>query len=519
MYRIFIAVAAALVVLAPPASARAPEFYQLPDIDILNGSVHIDTPPAVPQVGDRLWGNNGSPQCDPVCNPDDPSQQPKPNHTILPGTGEPPSGQFYSWNRCGGGGCFEVQGKSSSNNIYVVKPEDAGSKIQLVVWETNYDCGERVYEGPDAGRQECRWTTVKATALTETIARPVVVAVAPAGLGEAQAGTAYSQTLTATGGTGPYTFAVTGGTLPPGLALSNSGQLTGTPTQGGSYTFTVQASAAGATPGTRTYTVPVRLGLPAALANGVTGVSYNQPLTVAGASGPVTFTVAEGALPEGLSISGAQIVGTPTKQGAFTVTIAAAASGATGSKPYTVEIAYPALTLSPGVLPRAVRGVRYNVELNAAGGTAPYAWALLGSDLPAGVSLKADGRLIGTPRENGENDFDLTLRATDRYGASATIQLRLTYYGPELSLVSTTSISVRAGVAYLKRLRAAGGTRPYTFSLVRGRLPRGLRLSADGTLRGTAVEGDVAHVTIKVADRFGAFAKFRLRVKVAAAAS
>src|SRR5205823_2077731 len=52
---------------------------------------------------------------------------------------------------------------------------------------------------------------------------------------------AYSpQTLTASGGTSPYTWSVSSGTLPPGLSLSQSGTISGTPTATGTSTFSVQ---------------------------------------------------------------------------------------------------------------------------------------------------------------------------------------------------------------------------------------------------------------------------------------
>ena len=59
-------------------------------------------------------------------------------------------------------------------------------------------------------------------------------------LPDAVNGTAYTQPFTATGGTAPYSFAVTGGSsLPTDLSLSNDGKLTGTPKADGTYTFTV----------------------------------------------------------------------------------------------------------------------------------------------------------------------------------------------------------------------------------------------------------------------------------------
>jgi hypothetical protein len=64
------------------------------------------------------------------------------------------------------------------------------------------------------------------------------ISVSPAGLTScsqgvpaypAQAGVAYSQTLTASGGTGPYTFTLASGSLPSGLSLSSAGVISGTP--------------------------------------------------------------------------------------------------------------------------------------------------------------------------------------------------------------------------------------------------------------------------------------------------
>ncbi len=59
-------------------------------------------------------------------------------------------------------------------------------------------------------------------------------------LPSATVGSPYSATLTATGGLPPYTWSIISGSLPPGLSLDTSGNITGTPTTPGTYNFTVQ---------------------------------------------------------------------------------------------------------------------------------------------------------------------------------------------------------------------------------------------------------------------------------------
>ena len=77
----------------------------------------------------------------------------------------------------------------------------------------------------------------------------------------ARVGVVYSQTLTATGGTAPYTWSVTSGTLPAGLTLS-AGAISGTPTTAGSNTFsiTVSDSASPVATVTKTFVIQIPLG-------------------------------------------------------------------------------------------------------------------------------------------------------------------------------------------------------------------------------------------------------------------
>jgi hypothetical protein len=63
-------------------------------------------------------------------------------------------------------------------------------------------------------------------------------------------GVAYSYTLKATGGTPPYSYALTAGSLPPGLTLNSDGTISGTPTKPGASSFTVTATDSASTPAT-----------------------------------------------------------------------------------------------------------------------------------------------------------------------------------------------------------------------------------------------------------------------------
>jgi len=125
---------------------------------------------------------------------------------------------------------------------------------------------------------------------------PPTITLSPTTLPNATLETPYSQTITASGGTGPYTFAVTMGTLPPGLTLATNGTLSGTPTSTGSFTFTVTATATdhGGAMGNRTYTlvVPAPNPLPAPRP-GTPPISGAKPLPAPRAHGvPVMQTPA-----------------------------------------------------------------------------------------------------------------------------------------------------------------------------------------------------------------------------------
>jgi hypothetical protein len=159
--------------------------------------------------------------------------------------------------------------------------------------------------------------------------------------------TPYSQSFTATGGIGPYTFTKSGGTLPPRMILDANGTLQGTPVTPGTYTFTVRATDANGCSGVREYTIivscPVITLNPAALPGAVVNTPYSQSFTATGGIGPYTFTKSGGTPPPGMILNSAGMLqGTPVTPGTYTFTVTATdANGCTGVAQYQLIISCP----------------------------------------------------------------------------------------------------------------------------------------------------------------------------------
>lgn len=324
----------------------------------------------------------------------------------------------------------------------------------------------------------------------------------PGALSNGSVGVAYNAGFTASGGTPPYTFTNDSGTLPPGLSLSTAGLLSGTPSTGGTYTFSVRVTDATTAYSSRSYTVSFATGVNIAtvsLPGGALGAAYGQALTATGGAGPYTWTVSAGNLPPGLSLSaGGLITGTPTAGGGYSFTVRAtdsAAASATANLSITISSVVSISTDSP--LPSGAVGTVYSINLAAVGGTQPYTWSLLSGTLPAGLTLATNGTLSGTPSSSANYFFDL--RVADAAGSAATRTYQM-YVGVGVTIDSSSAPNATLGVAYSKTLKAVGGTAPYTWSVIGGALPPGLSLSPTGVISGTPTTAGVYFVTVRAAD-------------------
>jgi FtsP/CotA-like multicopper oxidase with cupredoxin domain len=351
--------------------------------------------------------------------------------------------------------------------------------------------------------------------LSITVTAPLTITTAS--LPGAVTGVAYSQTLTATGGSAPLTWSISAGALPTGLALSVAGIISGTPTVTGTSTFTVKVTAGnGATatlPLTITVTAPVSI-TTVSLPGAITGSAYSQTLTSAGGSTPYTWSISAGALPSGLGFSAAGVIsGTPTLTGTSTFTVkVTAGNGTSATLQLSITDTAP-VSITTASLPGAVTGVAYSQTLTAAGGSAPLTWSISAGTLPTGMTLSAAGVISGTATVTGTSSFTVKVAAGN--GTSATLPLSITVTAP-VSITTASLPGAITGSAYSQTLTSAGGSAPFTWSISAGALPAGLTLSAAGVINGTPTVTGTSTFTVKVTAGNGTSATLQLTITVTA---
>jgi hypothetical protein len=225
-------------------------------------------------------------------------------------------------------------------------------------------------------------------------------------------GTAYSQTLAASGSTNPLTWSLSGTALPPpGLNISAQGVISGTPTQVGMFAFQVQVtdSLANLT-AVQALSITVAAGTltisPATLPNGVVNIPYTATTLTVGGVTISNWAVTVGTLPAGLNLnpSTGVISGTPTAAGSFPFTISATPAAVTAALPpitqaFTIVIsAAPSVTInvpSTGVMTlsfSALSGIpqnSYDAKFGTGGTTAQFT-------IPAGSTTANVPVIIGT---------------------------------------------------------------------------------------------------------------------------
>lgn len=261
---------------------------------------------------------------------------------------------------------------------------------------------------------------------TVTVAAPTVV-LNTTPLTGGSVGAAYSRSITATGGTAPYTYAVTSGALPSGMALSTAGVISGTPAASGTFSVGITATDAstGAGPYVGSHTYSLVIAPPTLSVGGFPGgaslyAPYSASVSASGGTGPYTYAVTSGSTPSGISLNtDGTFSGTPAAMGSFTFTVTATDSTAagvggpyTGGNSFTIVVAAPTISLPASSLTDAFTNQAYNRQLPlASGGQGAYTYTVISGSLPPGMNLSATGLLSGTPSLTG--DYAFVVAATD----------------------------------------------------------------------------------------------------------
>jgi hypothetical protein len=353
------------------------------------------------------------------------------------------------------------------------------------------------------------------TALTLTAQLTLAVAPAPLvittkSLPGGATESAYSATLQATGGVLPYSWKWLNGQLPPGLTLSNTGDLSGTPTGGGTYHFVVQVTDSAPSPQTDAHqfhititTTPLIIStksLPGATINS----AFSATLMANGGVPPYTWSLDSGQLPSGVTLSNTgALTGTPTIPGDYEFKVKVNDSSPTPqatTATFKLVVAEVPLEITTNSLVGGTVGSAYSETLTASGGTAPYYWTVASGSLPNGITLSTIGDLTGTPISPGTSQFSIKVTDSSPHPESTTFAYKLEI-APVSLLVATTALpAATTHSPYTAPLITSGGTAPYTWKKTSGTLPTGIKLSTAGNLSGVASSAGTYTFTVQVTD-------------------
>lgn len=314
-----------------------------------------------------------------------------------------------------------VAANSAANAITPSFSGGAAASIALASTPTHGTAsvsGLSILYTPTAGYSGLDSFTYTATNATGTSApatitvsvSPPALAFSPAAgrLANAVPGVAYSQTITASAGTAPYSYAVTAGTLPGGLALdASSGSISGRPTADGDFRFTVTATDANGASGQASYELNVVSSnfvfspSAGALPDAMVGEDYSSRVSATGGVGALVYSLKSGTLPKGmvLNISTGELTG-PLADDAtvdtYSFTVAVTDSrGASGSAAYTLKLNARSVT-APNIVVDVPAGTApNNVYLNDGATGGPFISAAVASVSPpiAGTAQVVEGEL------------------------------------------------------------------------------------------------------------------------------
>lgn len=239
-------------------------------------------------------------------------------------------------------------------------------------------------------------------------------------LSDGYVGQSYAESLSASA---QATWTHTGGSLPIGLYLLNSGYIYGTPEYAGTYTFQATATASSGATASAWFTINVNTAsslsiITTNVKTATRGSDYSYAFQATQPSG--VFWTAEGELPEGLTLnysSGVLQGTTNTQDGFYNFTVTAYYNGQTASRYYTMKVVNSGESTGETdetgsstvkITTTSIRNPEYNVQYYQrleANITSGVTWTDEGG-LPNGIVLDpSSGALVGVPTREGTYTF------------------------------------------------------------------------------------------------------------------
>ena len=248
---------------------------------------------------------------------------------------------------------------------------------------------------------------------------------------KATAGTAYTTTLAASGASS-VTWTLSAGALPAGVTLGSNGALTGTPSDAGTFTFTVRADAGGRSASKQLQLVVAEKLTATATADQTWEVGRPLQISIDAKGGSPGYSwKLSGALPQHTGFVGDKgngstsfLQGVPAEAGTFALVLTVTDSaGVSVDVQVTLTVA-PKLQIKTFGVGSTRLGRGYRRALASAGGVGTARWALATGSLPSGLRLDAaTGVISGKAHRAGQ--FRFTVTVTDALGARAAMTYTL----------------------------------------------------------------------------------------------
>ncbi len=350
--------------------------------------------------------------------------------------------------------------------------------------------------------------TNNVTVTVHIAAKTSSITISPSTMPSGTVAVAYPiQTLSASGGTTPYTFSVSSGSPPPGLTLSGN-TISGTPTTQGTYSFAITATDNASTTGTASYSIsigPASVNVTNTPADAVVNSPYSFTLTASGGTPPYTYTMDSGTTPPpGLSLTpDGTISGTPTATGTTNFTVRVTDSSLPSHFFSANNLSITVQNMPPPVANAVSATVAYDstnnpITLSITGTPTSVA---VGTQATHGTATASGTSITYTPTVGYAGPDSFTYTATNSVGTSSPATVTITVSPPTVTYTPANPPAGIVSVAYNQSIAgASGGTAPYTYARASGSYPPGVTLAANGTLSGTPTAAGTFNFTVRATD-------------------